>query len=61
VTDLTLANAVLIRAKPRPPAPTPAPDNIVGWNDRCHPFTWTKTAEQILTKASRQTASNAGH
>ena len=23
---------------------------INGWNDRCHPFTWTKTAEEILPK-----------
>jgi hypothetical protein len=21
---------------------------IDGWNDRCHPFTWTKTAGQLL-------------
>jgi hypothetical protein len=21
---------------------------IDGWNDRAHPFTWTKTADQIL-------------
>jgi hypothetical protein len=21
---------------------------IDGWNDRCHPFVWTKTADQIL-------------
>jgi len=21
-----------------------------GWNDRCHPFTWTKTAGEILPK-----------
>lgn len=34
---------------------------IDGWNERCHPFVWTKTAEQILTKANRQTTSNAGH
>ena len=27
---------------------------IDGWNDRCHPFVWTKTAEQILAKADRQ-------
>jgi hypothetical protein len=27
---------------------------IDGWNDRSHPFTWTKTADQILTKANRQ-------
>ena len=32
-----------------------------GWNDRCHPFVWTKTADQILTKANRQKTSNAGH
>ena len=25
---------------------------INGWNDRCQPFVWTKTADQILTKAS---------
>jgi transposase len=24
---------------------------IDGWNDRAHPFTWTKTADDILTKA----------
>jgi transposase len=23
---------------------------IDGWNDRCQPFTWTKTADQILAK-----------
>jgi transposase len=34
---------------------------IDGWNDRCHPFTWTKTADQILTKANRKKTSNAGH
>ena len=34
---------------------------IDGWNDRCHPFVWTKTADQILTKANRQKTSNAGH
>ncbi|OMH25005.1 transposase [Tersicoccus phoenicis] len=32
---------------------------ITGWNARAHPFTWTKTADQILTKANRQTTSNA--
>jgi transposase len=25
---------------------------IDGWNERCAPFTWTKTAEQILTHAT---------
>jgi transposase len=34
---------------------------IDGWNDRAHPFTWTKTADQILAKANRQKTSNAGH
>ena len=27
---------------------------IDGWNQRCHPFVWTKTADQILTKANRR-------
>ena len=34
---------------------------IDGWNDRCHPFTWTKTAEQILPHAPRQPNSDARH
>jgi transposase/DNA-binding CsgD family transcriptional regulator len=34
---------------------------IDGWNDRCHPFVWTKTADQILKKANRHKTSNAGH
>ncbi|HYP61018.1 MAG TPA: IS630 family transposase, partial [Thermomicrobiales bacterium] len=35
---------------------------IDNWNDdRAHPFTWTKTADEILAKANRQTASNSGH
>ena len=34
---------------------------IDGWNDRCHPFVWTKTAEDILKKANRKETSNAGH
>lgn len=34
---------------------------IDGWNDRCHPFTWTKTADDILKKANRQTTSNTAH
>jgi len=25
---------------------------IDGWNDRCHPFTWTKTADDILDHAT---------
>jgi hypothetical protein len=33
------------------------------WNQRCHPFTWTKNADQILTKLKRQTtaARTPGH
>jgi len=34
---------------------------IDGWNDRCHPFAWTKTAEHILKKANQQTTSDARH
>ncbi len=25
---------------------------IDGWNERCHPFVWTKTADEILAKAT---------
>ena len=25
---------------------------IDGWNERCHPFAWTKTADQILAHAT---------
>jgi len=28
---------------------------------RAHPFVWTKTAEQILTKADRKKTSDAAH
>jgi hypothetical protein len=34
---------------------------INGWNDRCHPFVWTKTAEEILAKANRRTTSVTHH
>jgi transposase len=34
---------------------------IDGWNDRRHPFVWTKTAGAILKKANRKKTSNAGH
>jgi transposase len=34
---------------------------IDGWNDRCPPFVWTKTPEQILNKANRHTTSETGH
>lgn len=34
---------------------------IEGWNDRCHPFTWTKTADEILPHATGKRISDAGH
>ena len=34
---------------------------IDGWNDRCQPFVWTKTADDILTKANRKKTSNTQH
>ena len=34
---------------------------IDGWNERCHPFVWTKTPDQILTKAQRKQTSNTRH
>jgi hypothetical protein len=34
---------------------------IEGWNDRSHPFVWTKTADEILKKANRMKTSNARH
>ena len=34
---------------------------INSWNDRCHPFTWTKTADQILKKANRYPISETAH
>lgn len=32
-----------------------------GWNTRCAPFVWTKTADQILAKANRQDTSTTDH
>jgi transposase len=34
---------------------------IDAYNQRCEPFRWTKTADQILTKANRQKNSDTGH
>ena len=34
---------------------------IAGWNDRCHPFTWTKTADEILPHATRKRDLDARH
>ena len=34
---------------------------INSWNQRSHPFTWTKTPDQVLAKANRQKTSNTSH
>ncbi len=34
---------------------------IEGWNDRAHPFVWTRTAEDILEHAKPKETSNSGH
>jgi transposase len=34
---------------------------IDGWNERCHPFIWTKTADEILPHTRRQQTSDAEH
>jgi transposase len=34
---------------------------ITGWNKRSHPFVWTKTSDEILKKANRQSTSNTDH
>ena len=35
-------------------------DFITGWNQRCHPFVWTKTPDEILPH-TRKRDSDAGH
>ena len=34
---------------------------IDGWNERCHPFAWTKDADALIAKAHRQSTSSTGH
>jgi len=34
---------------------------IDGWNERCHPFIWTKDADTIIAKAHRKPFSNTRH
>jgi transposase len=34
---------------------------INGWNDRCHPFIWTKPADQVLEKIKRKKTSLTRH
>ena len=34
---------------------------ITGWNNRKHPFVWTKTPDEILKKANRQPTSDTRH
>jgi hypothetical protein len=34
---------------------------IDGWNDRCQPFAWTKTADEIVPHATRRRDRDARH
>jgi len=34
---------------------------IDGWNDRCEPFTWTKTADEIIGKINRKRTNATRH
>jgi transposase len=34
---------------------------IDGWNERCHPFVWTKSADELLAKVKKKETSKAGH
>jgi transposase len=34
---------------------------ITGWNNRCHPFVWVKTTDQILTHTKPKTTSDTRH
>ena len=34
---------------------------IDGWNDRKHPFIWTKTADDVLAKIKRKRISTTDH
>ncbi len=34
---------------------------VDAWNERCQPFVWTKTADEILAKANRQTRPVTDH
>jgi hypothetical protein len=34
---------------------------INGWNDRKHPFIWTKTADEVLRKINRKKTSAPDH
>ncbi len=34
---------------------------IDAWNDRAHPFVWTKTADEILKKANPKKTSKTDH
>jgi transposase len=41
---------------------TAAIENFIdGWNQRCHPFIWTKTADEILPHTRRKATSGTGH
>jgi len=68
VSNAEIGRRVGVSSKRRTMAPKPgavpitAIENFIdGWNDRCTPFIWTKTADQILAKAHRETTSNTRH
>jgi hypothetical protein len=34
---------------------------IDGWNERCQPFVWTKSADELLAKVRKKETSRAEH
>lgn len=34
---------------------------IDGWDERSHPFVWTKTADEVLRKSNPKKTSETGH
>ena len=34
---------------------------IDGWNERCQPFVWTKSADELLAKIRKKETSRAEH
>jgi hypothetical protein len=50
-----------LRPPPKKLGVTHWSSRLDAWNDRAHSFVWTKTADQILTKANRQKTSKSGH
>ena len=57
--DRAVKGAQLAGARSLPPVWSPM--RVHSYNERAKPFAWTKTADQVLKKANRQTTSNARH